>query len=805
MAQTFLNTTVNSSSTTWNGSGTVYNVPETFTDPTKVIGNVPNLTDHFATRIVTGDWDYPGDILPGQKLFTGVQFCPYAHANVKTIDTSVAAKMPGVKAVITCLDIPSTASVAMVGKNSAGNYEVTYEGVIVAAVAATDPWLAHSAANAIKVTYDVLPFVTDMDAAMAPNAPAAVTGTTPNYRTTTAINKPSTPPATGPADVDAAMKTADVIIDNTDKTIWQGTGWATFFSHNTPEPREATVKWVGDNLWVWSGSQQITGHITNIANAMQMQESKVHFISHGMGGGYGDRKPNGEEAWIAALLSKQAAMPVNCMFSRHVNATGGATHQSQQKAIIKVGCKKDGTIAAIDAQWYGTTGTIALQLTYRTDYIRATGTPITTNVPRTGPFRSVNGMHSVFLSEQVMDQMAYQLSMDPFDFRMKVGVTPDRLDQATNTPNGSNALLACLQKCSDVFGWKAKFGRVVAAGGPGKATVSATDTRLYGVGCAYTFNEKGSSAAGRTVIVRVAQDGSVHVNLGIGAASGGTHTAEAVVVAEALGTTIDMVNVTVGETLLSGYGGSQAGSQGTMSNAYGAFEAAKKALGQMMTNAAKTLKTTTDQLTSSGGKIFLTSDPTKSVAHGSAVGSACLIASGDGTVIGNGLKRDYTPVPGVTFKAGASNTVRSSVAEMIELAVDQETGQIEVLNFVMVDDVGKVLFPKGVQSQLNGGAIMQFGFVNGWEQLFDPTTGATMNGNFIDQKNMTSADVPVEVMNLMPYESNNAASIYGGIGCGEPPDECYVAFHNAFYNATGKRINNTTISPAAVLKALGKI
>ena len=755
-----------------------YNVPETFADPTTVIGKIPNQLDHFATRIVTGDWDFAGDVLPGEKLFTGIKFCPHAHAYVKTIDTTAASKMLGVKAVITTLDIPTTATAAMVGKNSAGNYEVTYEGTIVAAVAATDPWLAHAAANAIVLTYDVLPFVVDMDAAIASNAPAAIAGTTPNYRTTTAINK---------GDVDANMKLADV-------TYQMTTGWASFYSHNTPEPREATAKWAGDELWVWSGSQQITGHISNIAKAMSMNESNVHFISHGCGGGYGDRKPNGEEAWIAALLAKKAGMPVNCAFSRHVNATGGATHQSQQKSTLKVGCKKDGSITAIDGQWFGTTGTIALALTYKTDNIRVTGTPITTNVPRTGPFRSVNGMHSCFCSDQIFDQMAYELGMDPVDFRLKIAVTPDRIDQATNLPLGAVPISDMLQKLSTEFGWKAKFHA------PGAKTLP--DGRLHGVGSCYTVSEKGNSSPGRTIIVRMATDGSVHVNCGIGAASSGTHTAIAVVVAEALGTTMDKTNVTVGETLLAGYGGSQAGSQGTMSNAYGAFEAAKQVLGVMMTNAAKTLKTTTDQLDSSAGKIFLKSDPTKFVLHKDSVGSNCIIGKGDGSILGAGLKR---LIPGTSFKVGDNAQVRVDVVEMAEIAVDPETGVIEILNWAQYVDLGKVLFPRGAQAQMNGAMIMQYGFVFGWEQLFDPTTGATLNGDFLNQKNPTSADLPLEIMKPIMYESNDAVSVYGGHGCGEPPCICYAAIHNAFYNATGKRVFNTLMYPARVLQAMGTI
>jgi CO/xanthine dehydrogenase Mo-binding subunit len=401
-------------------------------------------------------------------------------------------------------------------------------------------------------------------------------------------------------------------------------------------------------------------------------------------------------------------------------------------------------------------------------------------------------MHSCFVSDQVMDQMAYQLNMDPFDFRMKVAVTPDRVDQATGLPVGACPLTILLQKCGDMFGWKAKFHA------PGAKTLS--DGRLHGVGSCYTVSEKGSSSPGRTIIVRMAQDGSIHVNCGIGAASSGTHTALAVVVAEAVGTTIDKVNVTVGETLLAGYGGSQAGSQGTMSNAYGAYEAGKQLLGVLMTNAAKTLKTTVDQLTSSGGKIFITSTPASSVTHAQSVGSNCLIAKGDGSILGAGFKRPY-----LSWAVGQSNTIRVDVAEMAEIAVDKETGQIEVLDWIQFVDLGKVLFPKGTQAQLNGAMCMQYGFILGWEQLFDPTTGATMNGDFLNQKNPTSADLPIEVMQAIPYESNDLASVYGGHGCAEPPDICYAAIHNAFYNATGQRIKNTTMYPARVLAALGVI
>jgi carbon-monoxide dehydrogenase large subunit len=142
---------------------------------------------------------------------------------------------------------------------------------------------------------------------------------------------------------------------------------------------------------------------------------------------------------------------------------------------------------------------------------------------------------------------------------------------------------------------------------------------------------------------------------------------------------------------------------------------------------------------------------------------------------------------------------------MVEIAVDPDTGDIEVLDWVTVDDVGRCLYPNGVIHQIEGAMIMQLGYTRAWEQIFDPTTGATINGTFIDQKNPTPLDVPLTVMKGSYYESNNNSSPYGIMGVGEPPTIPYVAFHNAFYNATGKRIKESCINPARALAALGKI
>ena len=369
-----------------------------------------------------------------------------------------------------------------------------------------------------------------MDLAIKPDAPAAVQGVTPNFRNTNVFSW---------GDADAGMKEAEVTVEDT-------YGWASFYSHNTPQTREATCHWVGDELWVWTGSQQLTGHSTNIARAMNIPESMCHVISHGTGGGYGDRKPNGEEAWIAATLAKKAGMPVMCQCTRFYNAT--------QKCTMKLGCKKDGTMTAIDAQWQGTNGNISIEMTAsKCTNWRIVGMPITTNTPRTGPFRSVSGMHGCFVTDQVYDQMAYELGMDPLDFRLTTAVDPETIDAATKRIRGTTSMKEVIQECADKFNWKGKFHA------PGQKTLA--DGRLHGVGMCNVVTEKGASSPGRTTIIRANPDGSFHANFGIGRASSGTSSALCALIAETLGTTFDKVNCTVGDSVVSGYGGSQAGNR----------------------------------------------------------------------------------------------------------------------------------------------------------------------------------------------------------------------------------------------------
>jgi xanthine dehydrogenase YagR molybdenum-binding subunit len=742
-------------------------MPENYPQTVYVVGQ-DNSAAYMAKETplkISSKWHFGADVLLGQKLFGALLQCPYAHAQITSIDTSVAAKMPGVKGVITYADIPEPAM--------PHDGEVFMWGMAIAGAIATDPWLAQAAANAIVVKYNVLPFILDPDDASLPNAVPYHTGRV-DFTTTTTVNK---------GDVDGAMATADVVLSDT-------VGWSPDFCHNYPETRGATCWWVADDVYCWHGSQSIQAERDALATALGMPANKVHFWGEGSGGGYGNRKSGNEEGIIAAIMSKKVGMPVNCQWNYLTFSTHGTGHSAPQKTTMKLGCKKDGTIVSLDATNTGSTN--QMRLSYKTDNIRIQNVTPTTNKPRYSAFRSTGEHHNAFCVDQMMDAMADKLGMDIVDFRMKNAVTPDRLDQILAVPMGSCVQKEVLQLCADKFGWTQKKHA------PGAKTLP--DGRLHGVGTGCSVSEKGGAMeSGRTTLVFVQPDGTAYCNLGIGESSNSTHSAIAGMVAEALGITYDQISVgMLGNTDASPYGGGQGGSRCTASHSTGAYLAGKDALNQLFVNAAATLKTTVDQLDARGGKIFIKSDPTKFVTHGQATGG--------NTITGRGVST--SPVlarPVLNWPVGTSGSIRTMLAEMVEIAVDAETGQIEVLSRTMVQDWGRACYRGGVEGQMQGGMVMEHGEAFYWDQVFDPVTGALLNGNFLQQRNPTAMDFDWSQLNAIIYESNDAITGYGVKGGAEPPCTLYSAFYNAFYNATGTRVKAGCMYPASVLKALGKI
>ncbi len=738
-----------------------------------VIGK-PELVDKQAKAVLTGLWDYPDDHRPPEKLYARLLLSPYAHARIVSIDTSAAEALEGVEAVTTHEDCPVMRE------------EVLHWGEMVAAVAAVDKHIAEDALELIDVTYEELPFVVFPDDAMEPGAPLA--GVLPDSNV-------SAPMVTLRGDVDAGFAAADVIVED-------DVGWTAYFQHQPALTRTSVAMWVGDYLTAWTTSQNVFGQRGAVAGALGIPLNKVRIISHGTGVGHGDMHW-AEWIVVAAVLAKKAGKPVSLNTSRREHLCN-STHQYGNKGHIKIGAKNDGTFTAIDATFWADVGggpftmlvgdTISpIKLTYRCPDAKFTGYGVVRNTPMAAYWRCVGEPSGCFLMEIVVDELAEELGMDPVELRLKNVVMPGEVDQDSGKPLSSVAMAECIQLAADAIGWADKWHA------PGARTLP--DGRKHGIGMNAFVCNKGRMSGPVGAVVYVTRDGKAQLLTGISRAGGGTSTAHAIIVAEELGLLFEDVMVIQGDTATCQDGGGQGGSTRTITTGAACYKAAEDAKQQLFEVAAGMLGVTPAELEAKEGKIYVIAAPENFKTHGEVAGAA------RDAIIGKGYS--WNPVlikPVGDFPVDTPCEVRTEVATFVEVAVDTETGDVEVLNIVCADDLGQAIFRKGSESQIEGGNVIGIGEAFTYEQIFDPETGATLNANFLEHSHPTTLDAPDPDKNVsIIVEPGDACGPFGCKGLGEPPvGTPHGAICNAVYNAIGVWIKEHPITPQKVLEALGK-
>jgi len=741
----------------------------------KVIGNAQNL-DKQSKLVVTAKLDFSADRnFPG-KLFTRILPSPYAHAKIKSIDTSQADAYPGVKATCTYNDCPIFSQT------------LTYWGQEVAAVAAVDPNTAARALELIKVEYEILPFVLNPDDSFKAGAASVGTWAEGNVTTETKQNR---------GDVDAGFAQANTIVEDT-------IGWSGYFHHNCLEPRSAVAYWVGEDVYIWTCSQNPSAHRSSVANVLKMPQSRIHLVSHGTGVAQGE-KTTQEHAILAAVLAKKAGAPVETHLNRTEYMSMGR-HQYPGKGTLKMGCKSDGTIVAIDATLYADVGgdtdppsrtrAAGYHPETREQYICANNRnqnyDIATNKPKTGYYRSVGDPTGSFIMEIMIDQMAYKLNMDPVQFRLKNLITLANPHQDLNRPYSSVALKECLQWAADNIGWSSKFHA------PGAKTLS--DGRLHGIGIAVSNVAKGALAVSAASMMHLTKDGKVYNNAGIARAAGGTNSAVCHIIAEVLTLPYDDVMTgDWGNMDVCPEGGGQNGSMRTISYGAACQRGAEDMKTQIIAAGAAQLGIDVADADLKDGSVYSKSNPTKTKKISEIAAANSTVLVGRGYTWAKVLQRD---IPG--FKAGTACETKTMDACAVEIAVDTETGEIEVLSMTNADDCGKVIFRKGAEGQIEAGSEHILAQALFYEQIHDQATGAVLNPGFLDNKVTTFLDWDDTRCKNTLIESDDACGPFGCKGLGEPVLNAYVAFNNAFYNATGKWIKTAPITPAKVLQALGK-
>ncbi len=737
---------------------------------TKIVGKpLPRVE---AYERVSGTAVYPADMILPQMLYGAILRCPHAHANVRSVDVSAAVAMPGVRAVVSASDIPSALqSHADMIRDQLFVARCRYEGETVAAVAADTPYQAADALRAIRVDYEVLPFVSDERRALEPDAPLVHdTG-----------NQVSETEEYARGNVDQGFAEADVVLEEEYRTECE--------IHVPMELHGCVARWDGDSLVVWESTQGVYNIQPQVAGPLGLPLSRVRIVNHYMGGGFGSKLQAGKYTLIAALLAKATARPVKLTLSREETflATG---NRPPSNVRIKAGVKRDGTLTAIEFRGSGTGGAYRAGGTSSLDFIvrdlylcpnvRTALTDIYINAGPARPFRAPGHPQCSWALEQMMDALAKAIDMDPVEFRVK-NVPTFSQARGGNPPYTTTGLKECLEEGAREFRWTETRAEIERAG------ESAPMRR--GIGVAAGMWAAGGGGPPSTAIVKLFSDGSVNLNMGASDIGTGTKTIMAMIVAEELGVDPNDVQIEHADTGTTQYASASGGSKTVPTESPAVRAAALDVKRQLLELAAAELETDVSTLSLDDGRVVSATDASKTTPISRLRSLA--------------QRRSLTGI-GYRGPNPSGKAVNPFAAQFCEVEVNTRTGEVRIVRFLAAHDSGRVMNRLTYQNQVFGGITMGIGFVMTEARVLDGIqTGKMTNKNWHDYKLPTALDVPTD-MTCVPIDRPDPEANHTGCkGIGEPATiPTGGAIANAIYDAIGVRLTDTPMTPAHVVAAL---
>ena len=406
--------------------------------------------------------------------------------------------------------------------------------------------------------------------------------------------------------------------------------------------------------------------------------------------------------------------------------------------------------------------------------------------------------------EIAVHTMAMELGMTPLEFYRKNLVTDDTKNQDNDRAMTSRSPRVCLERAASYIGYESKYHA------PGARTLS--DGRMHGIGIIAHHDRHGNTSGGRAVVVYMNSDGTANFVTGqsnnqVGCNSVGL----AVIVAEALGLPFEaVVCSSYGTADQAPDGGSQAGSRGASSNGTAALNAALDIREQMFAFVAGELEVSADDLDARDGVIFVKTDPSKFMTHSDVMSDI------DGPIIGFGRSHaERGAIGGGLRKPTQGEEVgydayhREGVAAAYEVAVDTETGEVEILDWIHVLDVGRILDHYSAEGQRVSGMWVQYNKTFLWDVKYDPQTGTELHQTHVENKTATHMDIPEpngDKNTAEALELIDAIGPFGAHGIGEPSaPPGYSALIMAINNALGgEMIKTRPVTPMVILKHLGK-
>ena len=745
----------------------------------RVVGTRP--IRHDGVDKVTGRARYGADIAMPGLIHGKMLRSPHPHARIRSIDTSKAEALPGVRAVVTAADFPILedqpinyaeirGSARMLAENVMARKKALYAGHAIAAVAADSPHEAEEALAHIEVDYEVLPTVLTLDEALKDDAPLLHEGlTTRSISAFLAKDGDTGKPSNisfhiqfKDGDLDAGFAEADTVIEReyTTQSVHQG----------YIEPHASTVWWAPDGqITVWTSTQGAFSIRSETALILGLPESRVKVIPMEIGGGFGGKLDTYLDP-VAAELSRKSGRPVKIVMSRR-EVFEGSGPTSAAKIIVKLGAKASGEITAAHVQQYYESGAFPGSpvgegamtglAPYAIENITVDGYDVVCNKQKVAAYRAPGAPIAAFGVESAMDELAAALSLDPIDLREANLAQPgDRMPSGKPHEDfAGNELLTAI-KAHPAY---------TAPLGPNQGR---------GVAVGYWFNATMQSSA----TINVNSDGTISLLTG-SVDIGGTRAAVAMQAAEVLGLDAGDVRPTVVDTDSIGWTGTTGGSRTAVDTGRAAIEAAEMVKKELAARAATMWEVSPSDVVFEAG-VFTNTKSDERIAFKALAAQQMALG---GTISVSATTKGRKAAP-------------AFAGHVADVEVDPETGKVQVLRYTAFQDAGRAAHPSYVEGQMQGGAVQGIGWALNEEYYFSKD-GRLANSSFLDYRMPTALDVPR--IDTVMLEIPGDAHPFGMRGVGEVPIVPPMAtIANAVSAAAGVRMANLPITPGSIVKAL---
>jgi len=733
---------------------------------------------------VTGTSQYIADIfLPGM-LVGKVLRSPYPHARIRAIDTTRAEKLPGVRAVVTAEDTikkPWGAFFADQYILSVGKSR--YVGEEVAAVAAIDPDIAEEAIDLIEVDWEPLQGVFDAEEAMKDGAPLVHDDKPNNIAVHMDLER---------GNVAQAFAESDVIVEDAFTSMPQ---W-----HCSIETIGSVAEYATSGKYtIYMNTQTLFNARYRIATALGVPETDVRIIQSAVGGGFGGKSCDDNNALVAAVLARKARKPVKLINTREEEFLAGCRPRVFMTINVKLGFKKDGRIrakhikviadnGAYSAKAPAITGVAAMRhdTCYKYSDVKTEALLVYTNKIPTGAFRGFGNPSAEWAVEQAIDLGAHELGIDPIEIA--------RINAAETgyvSPHGNRVTSCELKQCLDMtekmIDWKAKRANKQPNTGLGLAcTVHVSGKRHFG-------DYDGSSAT-----IKINEDGKALILSGEGECGQGVHTAMCQIAAEELGVPVEDVEISRADTDLTTFCLGAFASRLTYVSGNAVKNAATNVKQQLFDQAAEMLEANPQDLISRDGKIFVKGAEGGKSLTVSDVARARLFRHNGAPIVGSGSFDADSVLPDST-RFGNESGAYNYGSQAAQVHVDPETGKVTILQFVVASDCGTVIYPLGAEGQVEGGLAQGIGYA--LTEGLQIEEGKPINPNFSDYRIPSMRDMPP--LQHAFAESYEPTGPFGAKGLGElNMDPTAAVINNAIFDAVGVRIKTLPITPEKILRAL---